>query len=455
MAIIEKTHWRVVGPLLDDLLDADSSERVARLAEIRRTDPGLATDLEVLLAREAAIDREAFLEGSALQEEATLSGKVIGSYTVDHLLGQGGMGSVWLAHRSDGRFEGQAAVKFLNLALVGRGGAERFRREGQVLAKLVHPGIARLIDAGIAHGGQPYLMLEYVDGAPIDRWCDRHALDLEARVRLFLEVLRAVEYAHSNLILHRDLKPANILVTREGRVKLLDFGIAKLLDDRTQNAQSTELTQLAGRAFTPEYAAPEQIRGEDVTTATDVYALGVLLYRLLSGEHPTALPTVGPADQLRAVIENVPARLSVAAARTMQRSVQEPSAYGDTAGARAARRPRQHRGKGSKEVTARALHDGGRARRRSEPLSEQRAGHRARGFAQLPHRQVRATPPARRRRGVSDAARIDRRCDRHDLAGDRGAPRARRRYLSGRTRVRQGQPGQPNAGSDRRLPTAR
>ncbi|HJW51658.1 MAG TPA: serine/threonine-protein kinase [Burkholderiaceae bacterium] len=323
MAVIEKTHWRVVGPLLDDLLDADSSERAARLAEIRLNNPGLATELEVLLAREAAIDREAFLEGSALPDEATLAGKVIGNYTVDHLLGQGGMGSVWLAHRSDGRFEGQAAVKFLNLALMGHGGAERFRREGQVLAKLVHSGIARLIDAGIAHGGQPYLMLEYVDGDPIDRWCETHALDLASRVRLFVEVLRAVEYAHSNLILHRDLKPANILVTREGRVKLLDFGIAKLLDDRTQGAQPTELTQLAGRAFTPEYAAPEQIRGEDVTTATDVYALGVLLYRLLSGEHPTALATVAAADQLRAVIENVPARLSVAAARTMQRSLQD------------------------------------------------------------------------------------------------------------------------------------
>ena len=139
-------------------------------------------------------------------------------------------------------------------------------------------------------------------------------------MRLFVEVLRAVQYAHSNLILHRDLKPANILVTREGRVKLLDFGIAKLLDDRTQGAQPTELTQLAGRAFTPEYAAPEQIRGEDVTTATDVYALGVLLYRLLSGEHPTALPTVAAAEQLRAVIDNVPARLSVGVARTTHHS---------------------------------------------------------------------------------------------------------------------------------------
>ena len=152
------------------------SERVARLAEIRRTDPQLATDLEILLARETVIDREAFLEGSALPKEATLAGKVIGSYTVDRLLGQGGMGSVWLAHRSDGRFEGQAAVKFLNLALMGRGGAERFRREGQVLAKLVHPGIARLIDAGIVDGGQPYLMLEYIDGEPIDAGATRTRL---------------------------------------------------------------------------------------------------------------------------------------------------------------------------------------------------------------------------------------------------------------------------------------
>ena len=173
---------------------------------------------------------------------------------------------------------------------------------------------------------------------------DAHALDLESRVRLFVEVLRAVRYAHSNLILHRDLKPANILVTREGRVKLLDFGIAKLLDDRTQGAQPTELTQLAGRAFTPEYAAPEQIRGEDVTTATDVYALGVLLYRLLSGEHPTALPTVAAAEQLRAVIDNVPARLSVVVARTTHHGG-EAWATVIAAGEGVARRPRQHRRK--------------------------------------------------------------------------------------------------------------
>ena len=297
MAIIAKTHWRVVGPLLDDLLDADSSERVARLAEIRRTDPKLATDLEILLARETVIDREAFLEGSALPKEATLTGKVIGSYTVDRLLGQGGMGSVWLAHRSDGRFEGQAAVKFLNLALMGHGGAERFRREGQLLAKLVHPGIARLIDAGIVDGGQPYLMLEYIEGVPIDRYCDSNRLTIKKRLRLFLDVLAAIAHAHNNLILHRDLKPSNILVTRQGQVKLLDFGIGKLLAEQNTAAPATELTELGGRAFTPDCAAPEQVQGGDATTATDVYALGVLLYQLLSGRHPTALPTHTSVDR--------------------------------------------------------------------------------------------------------------------------------------------------------------
>jgi eukaryotic-like serine/threonine-protein kinase len=317
---IDSSRWKLISPLLDTLLDADGSERAAMLARLRHDDPHLAADVESLLAKEAAVNRDAFLEGSALAGEATLAGQAIGSYTLDRPLGQGGMGSVWLAHRSDGRFEGRAAIKFLNLALLASGGAERFRREGQLLAKLAHPNIARLLDAGIASGGQPYLILEYVDGEPIDRWCDAHALDLQSRIRLFLDVLAAVDYAHSSLILHRDLKPANILVTPQGQVKLLDFGIAKLLDDHGQGARATELTKVAGRAFTPEYASPEQIQGEDVTTATDVYALGVLLYRLLSGEHPTASKsTHNPVEQLRAVVETVPLRLSQAAAGTTHR----------------------------------------------------------------------------------------------------------------------------------------
>ena len=315
MASIDKARWEILSPLLDQLLDLDATERGARLAAIRRDDGGLADELEALLAQQTSVDRDAFLDGSALSGDATLAGRVVGSYTLEGPIGQGGMGNVWLARRSDGRFEGKAAVKFLNLALIGHGGAERFQREGSILGRLAHPHIARLIDAGVAAAGQPYLVLEYIEGETIDRWCDARALAIDARVRLFLDVLAAVAHAHSNLILHRDLKPSNILVTSDGEVKLLDFGIAKLLDDAATPGEATELTQLAGRAFTPEYAAPEQVQGQAVTTATDVYALGVLLYVLLGGRHPTALATATPVDRLRSVIETEPARLSDAAAR--------------------------------------------------------------------------------------------------------------------------------------------
>jgi eukaryotic-like serine/threonine-protein kinase len=315
VAYTDKARWQVISPYLDQLLDLDAGQRILRLDEIRKSDPQLADELEALLAQQTVADREAFLERGALHPDASLEGQIIGGYTCDRPIGQGGMGSVWLAHRSDGRYEGKAAIKFLNLALLARGGAERFQREGSFLARLAHPHIARLIDAGVAAGGQPYLVLEYIEGEPIDRWCDAKALGIEARVRLFLDVLNAVAHAHNNLILHRDLKPSNILVTNDGQVKLLDFGIAKLLGEDDTSGQATELTQLAGRAFTPEYAAPEQVQGLDVTTATDVYALGVLLYVLLGGRHPTSVNTNTPVERLQAVVNTEPTRLSDAVAR--------------------------------------------------------------------------------------------------------------------------------------------
>ncbi len=217
-------------------------------------------------------------------------------------------------------------MKFLNLALLARGGAERFAREGSMLARLTHPNIARLFDAGVAASagarGQPYLVLEYIDGVPIDRYCDAHRLSIEQRLRLFLDVLSAVAHAHSNLILHRDLKPSNILVTAQGQVKLLDFGIGKLLAEQDTVASATELTQLAGRAFTADYAAPEQVQDGDVTTATDVYVLGVLLYELLAGRHPTTLPTHTLVDRVRAVVESEPTPVSDAAAKADDATVQ-------------------------------------------------------------------------------------------------------------------------------------
>ncbi|MEO8188579.1 MAG: serine/threonine-protein kinase, partial [Burkholderiaceae bacterium] len=213
-----------------------------------------------------------------------------------------------------------------NLALLARGGAERFAREGNMLARLTHPNIARLLDAGVATsatvGGQPYLVLEYIEGVPLDRYCDGNALSIDKRLHLFLDVLAAVAHAHTNLILHRDLKPSNILVTAQGQVKLLDFGIGKLLAEQDTAASATELTHLAGRAFTLDYAAPEQVQGHDVTTATDVYALGVLLYQLLAGRHPTALPTQTAVDRVRAVVDKEPALVSEAAAKADESTVQ-------------------------------------------------------------------------------------------------------------------------------------
>jgi eukaryotic-like serine/threonine-protein kinase len=257
------------------------------------------------------VESEGFLERSAadMLGLGDFAGRSFGGYTLDRPLGEGGMGSVWLARRSDGRYEGHAAIKLLNIASLGRKGAERLRHEANALAKLSHPHITHLIDAGVADG-QPYLVLEYVEGEPIDRWCDARALPVDARVRLFLQVLGAVSHAHSRLILHRDLKPSNILVTKDGSVKLLDFGIAKLLEGDGQGTAPSELTRLHGPAMTPEYAAPEQLQRGDVTTATDVYALGVLLYVLLVDTHPTADATHTPLEQMQAVVDTEPVSLS-------------------------------------------------------------------------------------------------------------------------------------------------
>jgi serine/threonine-protein kinase len=317
MAEISATQWQELNPLLDELLEAQAEVRAQRLAQIRRDDAALANHLEALLRQRTAVERDAFLEGAGftVAHEPSLAGQTIGAYTLREPIGQGGMGSVWRAERSDGRYQASVAVKFLNLALLGHGGVERFSREGNMLARLSHPNIARLLDAGVAAGSQPYLVLEYIDGVPIDVWCDQRSLGIEARLRLFLEVLAAVAHAHSNLILHRDLKPSNILITPNGEVRLLDFGIGKLIEDQTGAASPTELTQLAGRAFTPDFAAPEQITQGDVTTATDVYALGVLLYLLLTGRHPTAQPAATQVDRLRAVVEAEPTRPSDATTR--------------------------------------------------------------------------------------------------------------------------------------------
>lgn len=315
MKIPRPERWVQLSPMLDELLDLPEPAQAARLAAIRADAPGLGEELAALLADGQKARSVGFLSGAlsipaAVAPETSLVGQRLGPYVLEAPLGQGGMGSVWRARREDGRFESAVAVKLLHLSLLGQAGAERFRREGNILARLAHPNIAHLLDAGVTPSGQPYLVIELVTGERIDRHCDAQRLGIEARLAIFDDVLSAVAHAHSHLVIHRDIKPGNILVTADGSVKLLDFGIAKLLQDETQAAEATELTREGGRALTPEYAAPEQLRGQAVTTATDVYALGVLLFQLLAGRHPTAPATGTAAEVVQAALETEAARLS-------------------------------------------------------------------------------------------------------------------------------------------------
>lgn len=302
-------RWRRLSPLLDRALELDGNERAAWLERLRGEDADLAAELEALLTRQGRIEAEGFLERPLTPPPAaSLAGMVVGAYTLREPLGQGGMGSVWLADRSDGRYTGQAAVKLLNANLIGRDGEARFRREANILARLRHPHIAHLIDAGVSPLGQPYIVIEHVDGESIDRHCESRGLGVPERLTIFLAVLEAVAHAHANLIVHRDLKPQNVLVDREGRARLLDFGIAKLIDP--DDAASGGVTRDGQSALTPEYAAPEQLTGGDVTTATDVYSLGVLLCVLLTGQHPAGSSPRTPAEWVRAITEVDPPRMS-------------------------------------------------------------------------------------------------------------------------------------------------
>ena len=318
MSQLTPDQWRVLSPYLDEALTLSGEAQRAWIEALRSRDAEIASQLETLLQHHRAAKQEGFLQKGPALASANfhLAGQELGAYKLISLIGQGGMGIVWLAERSDGRFESRVAVKVLNVPLVGRGGEERFKREGAILGRLSHPHVAKLLDAGVSPTGNPYLVIEYVEGEPIDRYCDQRKLDIKRRVGLFLDVLDAVAHAHANLIVHRDIKPSNVLVSRNGEVKLLDFGIAKMLEAEGQEGAATVLTLEGGAPLTPEYAAPEQVTGAPVTTATDVYSLGVLFYLLLSGQHPAGGSVRSPAALLRAIVDTDPPRLSSAASST-------------------------------------------------------------------------------------------------------------------------------------------
>jgi serine/threonine protein kinase len=283
------------------------------------------TIYESALANDAT-SRTAFLERECQGDETLrrevdrlllprMEGRTLSGYTLIRQIGRGGMGSVYLAERSDGAFRKQVAIK---LVLPGMNSAEilaRFRQEREILASLDHPGIARLLDAASTEEGLPYFVMEFVDGRPIDRWCDEHKLNITQRLRLFRSVCDAVQYAHQRLVVHRDLKPGNILVTAGAQVKLLDFGIAKLL----RQEQTGETTRSMMLLMTPEYASPEQVNGDSITTQTDVYSLGVVLYELLTGHRPHHLLGATVGEMVRMLSEEEPTRPSIVVSTTEER----------------------------------------------------------------------------------------------------------------------------------------
>jgi eukaryotic-like serine/threonine-protein kinase len=310
-------RWRQVRDVLDQAIAVPDAERPALLDHACGSDSELRDEVESLLhshqqagsvfLRKPAVDLNIPMSESG--DIGSRIGRRVGVYRLLEQIGEGGMGEVYRAERADGQYDKQVAIKFVRVGLDTASVLKRFRQERQVLASLDHPNIARLLDGGTTNEGIPYLVMELIEGIPIDRYCDAQKLNITERLRLFLQVCSAVQYAHQRLVIHRDIKPGNIMVTKQGVPKLLDFGIAKILDpsDSSQNTIANPMT--------PEYASPEQIRGEPITTASDVYSLGVVLYRLLTGGSPYPANTRAPHEFARSICEHEPERPSVVISR--------------------------------------------------------------------------------------------------------------------------------------------
>jgi non-specific serine/threonine protein kinase/serine/threonine-protein kinase len=316
--------WQRAKDLFQSALEQAASARPAFLDEQCRGDAALRARIDALLAaHEQAPD---FLEAPALEATRTvcppaaaLEGRNVGPYKTVRLIGEGGMGAVYMAVRADDVFQKRVAIKMLRRGTETAELLRRFRQERQILASLDHEHIAKLLDGGTTPDGSPYLVMEYVEGRPIDAWCDESRLSTRQRVQLFQTVCLAVQFAHQNLIVHRDLKPGNILVSAHGVPKLLDFGIAKLLNPEL-SSPTIDPTRMEFRMMTPEYASPEQARGEPITTASDVYSLGVVLYELLTGHRPYRVAGRALHEITRVICEEEPTRPSTVVDETVSRS---------------------------------------------------------------------------------------------------------------------------------------
>jgi eukaryotic-like serine/threonine-protein kinase len=318
-------RWRRIEALFDEATVLPPGERAAFLSRACEADLEMRGEVESLLAADEKA--AGFLSRpvvSVAAPPASLVGRRVGHYRVEAKLGEGGMSTVYLARRADDSYQQMVALKVLGFGAERADLSTRFRAERQILASLDHPGIARLLDGGTADDGRPYLVMEYIEGAPLDQYCDRHRLGIDARIDLFRRVCAAVQYAHQNLVVHRDIKPSNILVDAGGVPRLLDFGIAKLLEG-AELPGAVEATMTGLRLMTPQYASPEQVAGGAITTASDVYSLGVLLYVLLTGHLPYRVPSTGPDALQRAVVEQDPDRPSTAVGRALREGSPRPS----------------------------------------------------------------------------------------------------------------------------------
>jgi serine/threonine protein kinase/Tfp pilus assembly protein PilF len=316
---VDPARWKKIQDLFAAALERPPAGRDAFLRQACAGDEELLREVASLLSADQ--DAHSILEGSAIDaagipRELSVEGKLVGAYRIVKQVGSGGMGAVYLAERADGQFQQKVALKVIKRGMDSEGILRRFQSERQILAQLEHPNIVRLLDGGMTDDGLPFFTMEYVEGEPIDSYCDRLNLTIDERLDIFRTICSTVQYAHRNLVVHRDLKPSNILVTKDGSVKLLDFGIAKMLDVAGGSADVTGMTLMGVKVMTPEYASPEQVRGEPVTTASDVYSLGVILYQLLSGHHPYRFPSRSPADVENVVRHTEPKKPSTVAQQT-------------------------------------------------------------------------------------------------------------------------------------------
>src|SRR5437762_434417 len=314
-------RWRKVEEIFQVAIDLSSEERGPYVCRACADDPTIKQDVEALLSQHDSAgellehspygDTDVAAFDYFVEEDDPMIGRRLGAYQIEREIGRGGMGAVYEATRVDNEFNKRAAIKLVKRGMDTDFILRRFRKERQILAALDHPHIAGLLDGGTTEDGLPYFLMEFIEGEPLYSYCDNHQLNISQRLKLFRSICDAVHYAHQKQVVHRDIKPSNVLVTSEGNPKLLDFGIAKLLNPDLAGDITHDPTATAMRLMTPEYASPEQVQGDPTTPSTDVYSLGVLLYELLTGHRPYRLRNRAPHEIARVICEEPPAPLSI------------------------------------------------------------------------------------------------------------------------------------------------